>query len=34
MYDYVNWFNKQRILGSLGYITPVQYRQEVLKKVV
>ncbi|MFH5181432.1 IS3 family transposase [Paenibacillus sp. TAB 01] len=32
--DYVNWFNKHRIHGTLGYMTPVQYRQEALKKAV
>jgi putative transposase len=32
--DYVNWFNKHRIHGTLGYMTPVQYRQEALKKIV
>lgn len=34
VYDYVNWFNKHRIHGSLGYMTPVQYRQAALKKAV
>ncbi|WP_425465053.1 IS3 family transposase [Paenibacillus sinopodophylli] len=34
LYDYLNWFNKHRIHGSLGYMTPVQYRQTALKKVV
>ncbi|MDT9725406.1 hypothetical protein DUZ99_10530 [Xylanibacillus composti] len=34
LYDYVNWFNKHRIHGSLGYMTPVQYHQAALKKVV
>ncbi len=34
LYDYVNWFNKHRIHGTLGYLTPVQYRQEALKKAV
>ncbi|WP_415837212.1 IS3 family transposase, partial [Paenibacillus phoenicis] len=33
-YDYINWFNKHRIHGTLGYLTPVQYRQEALNKVV
>jgi len=36
--DYVNWFNKHRIHSSLGYLTPVQYRdnhsKNTLKKVV
>jgi transposase InsO family protein len=34
LYDYVNWFNNHRIHGTLGYMTPVQYRQEALKKAV
>ena len=34
LYDYVNWFNKHRIHGTLGYMTPVQYRDATLKKVV
>ncbi|WP_213645511.1 IS3 family transposase [Paenibacillus lautus] len=34
LYDYVNWFNKHRIHGTLGYMTPVQYRYEALKNVV
>jgi transposase InsO family protein len=25
--DYINWFNNHRIHGSLGYMTPVEYRQ-------
>ncbi|MDR6717391.1 transposase InsO family protein [Paenibacillus sp. 2003] len=33
LYDYVNWFNRYRVHGSLGYLTPVQYRQEALKKL-
>ncbi len=32
--DYVNWFNNHRIHGTLGYMTPIQYRYEALKKVV
>ncbi|MFD2114259.1 IS3 family transposase [Paenibacillus yanchengensis] len=32
--DYVNWFNKHRIHGTLGYMTPIQYHLEALKKVV
>ncbi len=24
--DYINWFNKKRIHGSLGYLTPVDYK--------
>ena len=34
LYDYINWFNKHRIHGTLGYMTPVQYRQHALIKVV
>ncbi|WP_141097543.1 IS3 family transposase [Paenibacillus aquistagni] len=34
LYNYVNWFNKHRIHGPLGYMTPVQYCQAALKKVV
>ncbi|WP_209850626.1 IS3 family transposase [Paenibacillus sediminis] len=26
LYDYVNWSNKHRIQGTLGYMTPVQYK--------
>ncbi|PEE06820.1 hypothetical protein COF63_01380 [Bacillus pseudomycoides] len=32
--NYVNWFNNIRIHGTLGYLSPVQYRQEHLKKIV
>lgn len=32
--DYVNWFNNRRIHSSLGYLTPVEYRMNNLKKVV
>ena len=32
--DYVNWFNNHRLHSSLGYLTPVEYRQNNLKKVV
>ena len=32
--DYVNWFNNHRIHSSLGYMTPVEYRVNTLKKVV
>ncbi len=33
LYDYVNWFNNHRIHGTLGYLTPVQFRNQALKKV-
>ncbi len=32
--DYVHWYNHIRIHGSLGYLTPVEYKLEHLKKVV
>lgn len=34
LWDYVNWYNNHRIHSSLGYQTPVQYRENSLKKVV
>lgn len=30
LFNYVNWFNNIRIHGSLGYLTPVAYRQSIL----
>ena len=32
--DYVNWFNNIRIHGSLDYLSPVEYKNNTLKKVV
>ncbi len=32
--DYVNWYNHIRIHGTLGYLTPIEYKLEHLKKVV
>lgn len=32
--DYVNWYNNHRIYSSLGYLYPVEYRENTLKKVV
>lgn len=32
--DYVNWFNNHRIHSSPGYLTPVEYRMNNLKKVI
>ncbi len=34
LYDYVNWFNYIRIHGTLGYLSPIEYKLEHLKKVV
>ena len=34
LYDYVNWYNKHRIHGTLGYMSPVDYRRLALKKAV
>ena len=34
LWDYVNWYNNHRIHSSLGYQTPVQYRENNLKKIV
>lgn len=31
--DYVHWFNYIRIHGTLGYMSPVNYKLEYLKKV-
>jgi putative transposase len=32
--DYVNWYNHCRIHSSLGYLTPIQYRENNLKNFV
>ena len=32
--DYVNWFNNCRIHSSLGYMSPIEYRNNTLIKVV
>ena len=34
LWDYVHWYNHHWIHSSLGYLTPVQYRENNLKKVV
>ena len=34
LWDYVNWYNHHRIHSSLGYQTPVQYRENNPKKFV
>lgn len=30
--DYVNWYNNERIHGSLGYLTPVRYKDMMSEK--
>ena len=32
--NYVNWFNNHRIHSSLGYLTPREFKENTLKKVV
>jgi transposase InsO family protein len=32
--DYVNWFNNHRIHSSLNYLTPSEFKQNTLKKIV
>lgn len=32
--NYVNWYNNHRIHSSLGYLSPVECRENTLKKVV
>ncbi|NHM30998.1 IS3 family transposase [Bacillus sp. C11] len=32
--DYVHWFNHIRIHGTLGYLSPIEYKLEHLKKTV
>lgn len=34
LWDYVNWYNCHRLHSSLGYLSPVQYRENNLKKFV
>ncbi|BFH10943.1 hypothetical protein J6TS7_25990 [Paenibacillus dendritiformis] len=34
LYDCVNWYNRHRIHGTLGYMSPVDYSRLVLKKAV
>jgi len=28
LFDYINWYNRQRLHGSLGYKTPIEMRKE------
>ncbi|WP_411829075.1 IS3 family transposase [Paenibacillus apiarius] len=32
--DYVNWYNRHHIHGTLGYMSPADYRRSALKKAV
>lgn len=34
LHDYVHWFNHIRIHGTLGYVSPIEYKNEHLKKIV
>lgn len=34
LFDYVNWYNNKRSHGSLSYLSPVEYRNLTLKKIV
>ena len=27
LFEYVNWYNTQRLHGSLGYIPPMEYKK-------
>ena len=30
LWDYVNWFNNSRIPQTLGYLTPTEFKQQLL----
>ena len=32
--DYINWFNNQRIYSTLGYLSPIDFLKNKLKKIV
>jgi transposase InsO family protein len=32
--DYIHWYNHIRIHGTLGYVSPIQYKLDNLKKIV
>ncbi|MEI4791291.1 IS3 family transposase, partial [Bacillus sp. FJAT-53060] len=34
LFDYVHWYNHIRIHGTLGYLSPVEYKSRNLKKAV
>ncbi len=34
LFDYINWYNNKRIHGSLGYLTPVEFKKMMSEKKV
>ena len=34
LWDYVNWYNRHRIHSSLAYQTPIQFKENNLKKSI
>ncbi len=34
LFDYINWYNNIRSHSTLGYLSPVEYRNLALKKIV
>lgn len=34
LFDYVNWYNHIRIHGTLGYLSPIEFRKKHLNKIV
>jgi putative transposase len=32
--DYIHWYNHIRIHGTLGYVSPIKFKLDNLKKVV
>ncbi|MCP4160610.1 MAG: IS3 family transposase, partial [Deltaproteobacteria bacterium] len=34
LFDYVNWYNNKRIHGSLGYLTPMEFKIMMSEKKV
>ncbi|TCI66535.1 hypothetical protein EVJ22_15420, partial [Exiguobacterium sp. SH0S7] len=32
--DYIHWFNNIRVHGTLGYLTPREYKQRYLFEIV
>lgn len=29
IFDYINWYNRERLLSSLGYLSPMDYVKQV-----